>query len=390
MEDPAGLESLSSHVLALMRKGSSRLLNIRLLKWAHYYGVRVDWNLLAGFPGETDEDYTDQAALVPLLTHLEPPAGVGRIWLERFSPYFTDPSFGMSEVTPKTAYRLAFPVPGMDHSRIAYFFDYRAPDVASPDAVAELAKAVEAWGRAWASADRPALAYRRGPDWLTLYDTRGGLRRKTTLAGWRARAYELCGDTPRSAARVHRELAGRGGGEGFGPVERAEGFGQVERAEVEEFLGSCVAHGICLEEGGRYFSLALPLRSGLPGLAGEPAGQAGDRGRRPVPGAAQPRKPTAAVGARSGWVAKWRRAARLTRSSPAPRSNQAQSPLALHSRKTGLPSGVRRKSKPEKVWPVRSRRAVTGAAREAGTSAAATETAPGSAQTSLGSPLRTS
>ncbi|AXE28212.1 RiPP maturation radical SAM protein 1 (plasmid) [Streptomyces globosus] len=265
-----GLESLSTHVLGLMRKGSSRLLNVRLLKWAHYYGVRVDWNVLAGFPGETDEDYTGQASLVPLLTHLEPPAGVGRIWLERFSPYFTDPSFGMGEIRPKSAYRLAFPVPGLDHGRIAYFFDYRAPEVASPDAVAELAKAVEAWGREWASADRPTLTYRRGPDWLTLFDTRGGRRRKTTLAGWRARAYELCGDAPRSAARIHRELGGETGADG----------GAVGRAEVEEFLGSCVAHGICLEEDGKYLSLALPLRSGLPALPGRTAAGTGTSSER--------------------------------------------------------------------------------------------------------------
>ncbi|GAA4932769.1 RiPP maturation radical SAM C-methyltransferase [Streptomyces coeruleoprunus] len=252
-----GLESLSSDVLRLMRKGSSRLLNVRLLKWAHYYGVRVDWNLLTGFPGETDEDYTGQTALVPLLTHLEPPAGVGRIWLERFSPYFTDPSFGMQQVKPKAAYRFAYPVPGIDHSRIAYFFDYEAPGVASADAVAGLAKAVEGWQRAWESDDRPQLTYRRGPDWLTVLDTRGGRRRKATLTGWRARAYELCGDAPRGAARVHRELVE------LGLLTGPDGSG-AGAAEVEEFLRGTVEHGICLEEDGKFLSLALPVRPGRP------------------------------------------------------------------------------------------------------------------------------
>lgn len=69
-----GIESLSSAVLDLMRKGSSKLLNIRLLKWAGYYGIGVAWNLLTGFPGETDDDYRRQAELMPLLHHLEPPA----------------------------------------------------------------------------------------------------------------------------------------------------------------------------------------------------------------------------------------------------------------------------------------------------------------------------
>ncbi|MDQ1295393.1 MAG: hypothetical protein QG608_3278 [Actinomycetota bacterium] len=40
-----------------------------------------------GFPGETDEDYLEQAAVVPHVVHLQPPSGVGQVWLERFSPY---------------------------------------------------------------------------------------------------------------------------------------------------------------------------------------------------------------------------------------------------------------------------------------------------------------
>ena len=37
------------------------LQNVRLMKWAHYYGIKVAWNLLTGFPGETLEDYEAQA-----------------------------------------------------------------------------------------------------------------------------------------------------------------------------------------------------------------------------------------------------------------------------------------------------------------------------------------
>ncbi|MES4903685.1 MULTISPECIES: hypothetical protein [unclassified Streptomyces] len=177
------------------------------------------------------------------------------------SPYFTDPSFGMAGITPKSAYRFAYPVPGLDHGRIAYFFDYEAPDVAAPDVVARLAEAVEGWQRAWQSDDRPMLAYRRGPGWLTLLDTRGGRRRKTTLDGWRARAYELVGDAPRSASRVHRELAA--------PGEPAGPDGEPVAAQaVEAFLRTAVEHGICLEEDGKYLSLALPLRPGRTAGAG--------------------------------------------------------------------------------------------------------------------------
>ena len=55
-----GIESLSTHVLELMRKGISMLKNVRFLKWAGYFGLQADWNLLTGFPGEREEDYARQ------------------------------------------------------------------------------------------------------------------------------------------------------------------------------------------------------------------------------------------------------------------------------------------------------------------------------------------
>ena len=61
------------------------------MKWAMYYGVEVNWNILIGFPGEIDEDYHQQIQLIKLLFHLPPPECVGDLWLERFSPYYTRP-----------------------------------------------------------------------------------------------------------------------------------------------------------------------------------------------------------------------------------------------------------------------------------------------------------
>ena len=48
-----GIESLNDHVLELMRKGTTGLRNVELLKWCREYGVTPLWNLLYGFPGET-------------------------------------------------------------------------------------------------------------------------------------------------------------------------------------------------------------------------------------------------------------------------------------------------------------------------------------------------
>ncbi|MEK7870648.1 MAG: RiPP maturation radical SAM C-methyltransferase, partial [Nitrospirota bacterium] len=86
-----GLESLSLSQLKAMDKGVTPMQNILCLKWSSYYRVAVSWNILLGFPGETNEDYRRQIDLLPSLFHLQAPEATGKFWLQRFSPYFTRP-----------------------------------------------------------------------------------------------------------------------------------------------------------------------------------------------------------------------------------------------------------------------------------------------------------
>ena len=119
-----GIESLSTHVLRLMRKGVRAIQNVNLLRWAQYYDIRAEWNILWGFPGETEQDYAGQAAVIPHLRHLRPPAVAGRIWLERFSPLFTgNGTLPLGRRTPERSYRYVYPG-DVDLDRAAYFFDY--------------------------------------------------------------------------------------------------------------------------------------------------------------------------------------------------------------------------------------------------------------------------
>lgn len=115
-----------------MRKGTTMLDNVRVLKWARHYDIRAGWNLLTGFPGERAENYDEQVDLIPLLTHLWPPTGVGRIWLERFSPYFFDDSFPVHDRRPEPAYRYIYPAGRVNLDKIAYFFQYSMGDVVEP------------------------------------------------------------------------------------------------------------------------------------------------------------------------------------------------------------------------------------------------------------------
>src|SRR6185295_15253770 len=64
-----GIESLSSPILKLMRKGVTALQNIRLLKWAAELDIDVLWNHLYAFPDEPQHaEYDRLADVVKSLT----------------------------------------------------------------------------------------------------------------------------------------------------------------------------------------------------------------------------------------------------------------------------------------------------------------------------------
>lgn len=240
-----GIESLNSHVLSLMRKGITMLHNVRCIKWAHYYGLQVQWNILTGFPGETEKDYEQQFRVIQLLRHLPPPSACGRIWLERFSPYFFDrDSFPIENIRPLGAYRHIYPPEAIDLQSIAYFFDYEMGNTVSDASRTELSQHVDAWKAAWTAGRKPELTYQRAPDWIQVLDRRREEPAYHSFDGFEAAVYEFCGETDRTETQVLEELEHRGI--------------NVDAEAVREALAKFCALGLMLTEDDRFFSLALP------------------------------------------------------------------------------------------------------------------------------------
>lgn len=241
-----GLESLSSHVLGLMDKGVRAAQNVNLLRWARYYGIDVAWSILWGFPGETAEDYERQAAAVPHLAHLQAPENSGRIWLERFSPLYTQPDrFSLSRREPERSYRYVYPEQ-VSLDRIAYFFDYEV-DGALPDSTYEpLGRALAAWTDAWRSEPKPELTYWSAPGFLQIHDGRHpGSGGTYTFEGTLADLYIACADRPTTAAAVRDRLE---------PGTSA--------AFVEEALEEFQQRGLMFRDGTLSVALALPAIAG--------------------------------------------------------------------------------------------------------------------------------
>lgn len=120
-----GIESLSDHVLKLMKKGVSAAQNVQCLRLARENDIAVSWNIISNFPQETAEDYTAMAAMLPHLYHLDPPSGIAPFEVHRFSPFHKEPrAHGIRLGGAHTRYRSVFPVADALLEQIVYRFEY--------------------------------------------------------------------------------------------------------------------------------------------------------------------------------------------------------------------------------------------------------------------------
>jgi ribosomal peptide maturation radical SAM protein 1 len=238
-----GIESLSTPILRLMNKGVSGLQNVRLLKWCAEIGLAAEWNFLCGFPGEEPAEYARMADLVPSLVHLQPPAGVGQIRLDRFSPYFTAPeASGLVNVRASLAYGHVYPFAPAELARLAYYFDYDYADGRAPAAyTAALKAAVAAWQ---AQDEAPRLELRDVGDSLEIHDTRpAAVRPLTTLEGPARLAY-LALDAGNTADGVRAAL------------QEELGDAAPPAGEIAGWLEAWRRERLVMREGARYLSLA--------------------------------------------------------------------------------------------------------------------------------------
>ena len=210
-----GIESLSNGVLTIMRKGTTAMQNIQLLKWCKEIGIQVFWVLLYGLPGEDPADYRRMAVLIDQLTHLEPPQVIQAIRLDRFSPNFVSAKdLGFCNVRPDRSYGLIYDEDETDLSDLAYYFECDYVDGRRPlEYVAPTKQAVQRWLNQTAG---QGLTYIDRGDELAVWDFRPvSQRRLNILNGCGPRSLPLLRQPPlRSCCReLHKgtRAAHRGG-----------------------------------------------------------------------------------------------------------------------------------------------------------------------------------
>jgi ribosomal peptide maturation radical SAM protein 1 len=241
-----GLESLSVSQLKAMDKGVTPMQNIVCLKWSYYYRITVSWNILLGFPGETNDDYLRQIDLIPSLVHLQPPEAAGKFWLERFSPYYARPhEYGVRMTGPGLAYQYVYDGRQVDLNKIAYDFEYELDHwPVDPHIYQELVSAVESWQRLHASNDRPFLYYSKALGYVTVYDGRTPKNpTRHRYDGLAAVLIELCNESPKSLDQIRVAVPARS---------------TADRDNLESVLADLTSGRVLYEERGKYFTLAIP------------------------------------------------------------------------------------------------------------------------------------
>ncbi|WP_176936845.1 RiPP maturation radical SAM C-methyltransferase [Bradyrhizobium brasilense] len=236
-----GIESLSTRVLSLMSKGVSAIANVNLLRWCIILDIDVSWNLIWGFPGERDEDYVEQAALIPHLFHLPPPLSGSRIWLERFSPLFRRRTEQQRPLMPEASLRHVYP-DNVDLNRAAYFFEYDFESDVRPETYQHVGALAFAWHRAHSEGDRPTLEYRYSDNFLQIDDRRHlGSDGTFTFEDAFARLYIGMTHSPRT-------------------IEQLRAASTLDDRDFDTAIEQFCAQGLAMRDGSHLLALALPHR----------------------------------------------------------------------------------------------------------------------------------
>lgn len=241
-----GIESLSSAVLKLMRKGTTGLQNVQLIKWCKELNITPYWNILWGFPGEDAAEYEKMARWIPLLTHLPPPGSTAQLRLDRFSPNFDQSAaLGFKNVRARSSYSHLYPTFSEESlHKAAYYFSFDYQDGRDPRGyVRSLQDAVQAWIGDYRENEMLSLETEDG---LLIWDQRGSSEPRQWLLKGRAReVYESC-DQIQSVRGVAARLEASGNAE----------YG----ADIARLAQAMAREGLLLEDNG--FFLALSIRFG--------------------------------------------------------------------------------------------------------------------------------
>lgn len=241
-----GIESLSTPILELMNKGITAIQNLRTLKFATWFGIEVQWNLICGFPGEPVEDYRRMVEIVKSIPHFPPPQ-MNKFELLRTSFCFEQrDKFGLEITGVPLTYKMCFSLQRSKLLDFATVFEFRYLDGRNPKIYSRsLKREIDKWRKIYQKSKNSLIFHRVG-DCITIVDRRSALSPSLYKFGpHESRIYAHCLDVT-SLETITRD-----------PILNRAGFAITD---IEEFCDLLVAARLAFREGDQLLALALPAR----------------------------------------------------------------------------------------------------------------------------------
>ncbi|MFP4037948.1 MAG: RiPP maturation radical SAM C-methyltransferase [Desulfobacteraceae bacterium] len=242
-----GIEALSSSLLRKMRKGTTAMVNLEIMKRSEAPDMpELASNLILQFPGSGDQEVQETLENLEFASVFKPLKPIP-FWLGFDSPVWRRPGdYGIQRVFNHRFYARLFP-DSVLRTLITMIQGYHGEVRRQQRLWRPVKERVRRWQRDYydlhrAPGSEPILTYRDGGTFLIIYQRRKQNDPMThRLVGPSREIYLFCGRS-RSIKRI---------------VQQFERFGQDR---LQGFLQMMVDKRLMFREGDRYLSLAVPAR----------------------------------------------------------------------------------------------------------------------------------
>jgi ribosomal peptide maturation radical SAM protein 1 len=244
-EVQVGIEALSTGLLRKLKKGTTALQNLEIMKNCEALGLTNISNLIVHFPGSDENDVHETLKILAFALPYRPLKTVS-FWLGLDSPVWQNPEkYGITAVFNHSNWRYLFPktiyrnLPLMIQA-------YRGDMAAQKKIWKPVKEAVEQWSRMYSDLHRepgssPILSFRDGREFLIIRQRRFKAEPMThRLVGPSRLIYLYC--------QRHRSLEQVG-----------EQFSTISGDKIVAFLKMMVNKKLMFSENNKYLSLAVPI-----------------------------------------------------------------------------------------------------------------------------------
>jgi ribosomal peptide maturation radical SAM protein 1 len=241
-----GIEALSTRLLRKLRKGTTAIQNLEIMKHCEALGIVNLSNIILQFPLSDDQDVAETLHAMDFARAFRPPKPVG-FWLGLGSPVARNPSaYGIRAVANHPNWSVIFPETVFRGLPLV-MQSYRLRKASQRRLWKPVQTKLKDWTASYErlrrnSGPEPILSYRDGGDFLIIRERRlddGTANHR--LEGTSATIYLFC---------EHQQ-----------PLRHIiERFPQVPGEKITAFLQKMTAERLMFTEGDRFLSLAVPAR----------------------------------------------------------------------------------------------------------------------------------